>query len=176
QNIPGIARTQHPVFPQQKINDALREASEQATESNNQNGSNAIEPQRGVLNLLKMLSEWRQPFNPGIISEKIEAAPDTVFVGDVPNDTLVISGNWTNNGPVFVFNDGVLIFQNANATIVGNMYVFQGGKIFADSSTLFFPQQYFYQRSLIVADTAFAQFDNCSFNYGGYSHNLVAAG
>ncbi|MEP7168462.1 MAG: T9SS type A sorting domain-containing protein [Bacteroidota bacterium] len=166
----------HPVFPQQRINDALREASQQASVPVNQNILKPTEYQSGVLNLLKTLSEWKQPFDPKNMSVKVQQAPDTVFVGDVPNDTLIISCNYTNNGPVFVFNDGVLIFQNANATIVGNMYVFQGGKVFADSSTLFFPQQYFYQRSLIVADSAFAQFNNCTLDYGGYSHNLVAAG
>jgi hypothetical protein len=177
QSGPGISSVvQHAVFPQLKINNVLSRASEQTSVRGAQNILRTGEHQSGVFNLLKTLSQWKQPFDARNISDKVQQPPDTVFVGEVPNDTLVINGNWTNNGPILVFSDGVLIFQNANVTIVGNMYVFQGGKVFADSSTLFFPQQYFYQRSLVVADSGNAQFNNCTFNYGGYSHNLVAAG
>ncbi|HKR06135.1 MAG TPA: T9SS type A sorting domain-containing protein, partial [Bacteroidia bacterium] len=166
----------HPVFPQQKINKALIELSQQETDPGSQNVLKTTGHQSGAFNVLKLSAEWEQPFDAGNITGKVQQAPDTIFVGDVPNDTLIITGTWTNNGPVLVFNDGVLIFQNANATVIGNMYVFQGGKLWADSSTLFFPQQYFYQRSLVVADSAFAQFDNCTLDYGGYSHSLMAAG
>ncbi len=129
----------------------------------------------GVLNMLKILSHENILDAQLNSSDKEQQLIDTLFVGGVPNDTVVVTGTWSNNGPIYVFNDGVLIFQNANATVLGNCYVFQNGKMLADSSTLFFPQQYFYQRELLIANNGFVQLDNCTLNYGGLSHSLVVA-
>lgn len=100
---------------------------------------------------------------------------DTLIVGLVPNDTVVITGNWTHTGPIWVLGTGVLIFDNATVIDTGDVYVFQTGKLFADSSSFFFPQNYFYERSLLVVQDGYANFTNCSFNYSGMSHNLVVA-
>jgi len=100
-------------------------------------------------------------------------ALDTVYVGAVPHDTLVITGTYTHNGPIFVFNDGVLIFYHATVVNTGDVYVFQNGTLLADSSSLTFPQDYFYQRSLIVVQQGIAWFHECSFNYSGMQHSLV---
>lgn len=101
---------------------------------------------------------------------------DSIFVGIVPHDTLVITGNWHHKGPILVFNDGVLIFYKATVIDSGDIYVFQQGQMLADSSSLTFPQQYFYQRSLIAVQTATVYVQNSSFNYSGMSHNLVVGG
>src|ERR1700741_755818 len=101
---------------------------------------------------------------------------DTIFVGVVPNDTLVITGNWTHSGPILVLSDGVLIFKNATVIDSGDIYVFQQGKLLADSSSLTFPQQYFYQRGIIAVQNATVMINQCSFNYSGLSHNLVIGG
>lgn len=101
---------------------------------------------------------------------------DTIFVGVVPHDTLVITGNWHHNGPILVFNDGVLIFYKATVVDTGDIYVMQNGQLLADSSSLTFPQQYFYQRSLIAVQTSTVYVGNSSFNYSGMSHNLVVGG
>jgi len=98
---------------------------------------------------------------------------DTIIVGATPNDTLRITGNWTHYGPILVLGTGVLIFKNATVVDTGDIYVFQDGQLYADSSSLTFPQQYFYQRSLIVVQNATVQIQNTSFNYSGMSHNLV---
>lgn len=101
---------------------------------------------------------------------------DTLIVGLVPNDTVVITGNWTHTGPIWVLGTGVLIFDNATVVDTGDVYVFQTGKLFADSSSFFFPQNYFYERALLVVQDGYANFTDCSFNYSGLSHNLVIGG
>ncbi len=101
---------------------------------------------------------------------------DTAFVGIVPNDTLIVTGNWTCNGPVYVFNDGVLIFDNANATILGDIYIWGNGTIFGDSTSFHIPQAWFYQRSIMVVDTGTLTLDHCSFEFSGLSHNFIASG
>ena len=101
---------------------------------------------------------------------------DTLIVGLAGNDTTVITGNWTHTGPIWVFNHGVLIFDNATVIDSGDIYVWGHGRIIADSSSLTFPQAYFYQRSLLFVDTASGVFTDCSFNYSGYSHNLFLSG
>lgn len=93
---------------------------------------------------------------------------DTLVVGATANDTLRISGAWTHIGPIVVLNDGVLIFKNANATIVGDIFVLGHGKAYADSSTLYFPQQYWYQRSILLVQNSYLDFSNTTLNYGGY--------
>jgi hypothetical protein len=98
---------------------------------------------------------------------------DTIIVGATPDDTLRITGNWSHKGPILVLGNGVLIFDNATVVDTGDVYVFQNGKLFADSSSLTFPQQFFYERSLIIVQNAFASFNHCSFNYSGMSHSLV---
>jgi len=130
-------------------------------------------------------STWMQHFQKLNESEKFlrEFNPnnlnlssiDTVYVGDVPNDTLVITGNYTHAGPIFVFNDGVLIFDNATVVDSGDIYVFQNGQMFADSTSFTFPQEYFYQRSLFAVNNGSIHVTNSSFNYSGWSHNLFLA-
>jgi len=100
---------------------------------------------------------------------------DTVVVGAVPNDTLVITGAFFNNGPIIVLNDGVLIFQNATATILGDVFVVQDGQIWASGSTLFFPQQYFYQRTWIIINNGYVNIDNCTLDFSGLSHSLAVS-
>ncbi len=159
-------------FPQQQINFALNNAfqnqylsPEQNTVANSENLKSGL-----TLNLIKFSGTLAFPeFEYFSRSTQI----DTLFVGLVPNDTIIITGNYANNGPVYVFNDGVLIFQNATATIYGDIIIFQNGKMTADSSTFIFPQQYFYQRSIIVANNGTMQINNCTLNYGGLSHNLA---
>ncbi len=101
------------------------------------------------------------------------ASADTIVVGAVPNDTLVITGTFTHTGLIFVMNDGVLIFKNAQVIDTGDVYVVGNGKLLADSSDFFFPQEYFYQRALMFIQNATGEFNHCSFNYSGMSHNLV---
>lgn len=100
-------------------------------------------------------------------------ALDTLIVGLFGNDTLTITGNWTHTGPIWVFNQGVLIFDNANVIDTGDVFVFGNGQLLADSSTLFFPQQYVYERGMTVVQNGYVRISNSSMNYSGYSHSLA---
>ena len=99
--------------------------------------------------------------------------PDTIIVGAAPYDSLVITGTFTHKGPIIVALNGVLIFKNANVTNVGDLIAFNHGKIFIDSSTVSFPQDYFYQRSLTLVNHATAIIANSTLKYGGYTHSCV---
>lgn len=162
-------------FPQEKINAELKAGFlKQVTTSSALNP--IVEEQKNTKSLLPLLSkiaEIKESFSKKQFNFSIAGVSDTVFVGDVPNDTLIITGNYTHTGPIFVFNDGVLIFQNATVVDSGDIYVFQNGRMLADSSSFTFPQEYFYQRGLIAVQSAFVQISNSSFNYSGMSHNLV---
>ena len=54
---------------------------------------------------------------------------DTLIVGFFPGDTLRVTGVWANNGPIIVLQDGVLIFEHANATILGDLFVIGRGQV-----------------------------------------------
>lgn len=159
-------------FPQKKINAGLQAAYLQSQQLQHTSLNKHSLPS-GVF---QMLNKIQKPhFDINDFAGERSSNMDTTYVGLNVNDTLIITGNWTATGPILVFNSGVLIFQNANATILGNMYAFQNGKIFADSSTLSFPQQYFYEHMLLTADSAYLEFNNCTLDYSGLSHSLFAA-
>lgn len=130
-----------------------------------------------VFPVLNMMDQLKKENNPTALRNDHNnlLSLDTLIVGLVPNDTVTITGNWTHTGPIWVLGTGVLIFDNATVIDTGDVYVFQTGKLFADSSSFFFPQTYFYERSLLVVQDGYANFTNCSFNYSGLSHNLVVA-
>lgn len=127
----------------------------------------------GVYLFMKHIPGKIQSVNQRLTESFTTSMIDTIIVGLVPNDTLYITGTFFNNGPILVFNDGVLIFENANAVILGDIFVFQNGKLFADSSVISSPQQYFYQRSLVIANNGYVNIANTTLDFGGLSHNLA---
>jgi hypothetical protein len=162
---------QQPVVSQEKINSAAKQKQTVLTLNDFKNSST-----KSVLPVLKQINEVKKmgKQNPNQVSWA--QSHDSIFVGVVPHDTLLITGNWHHNGPILVLNDGVLIFKNATVVDSGEIYIFQQGQLLADSSSLTFPQQYFYQRSLIAVQNATVNVQHCSFNYSGMSHNLVIGG
>lgn len=164
-------------FPQAEINNILQQGFEQhkSFEHNlpvNQTNSNHLSP---VLNVIDQLK--KNPNHPTRVhnNDPLPQIMDTLIVGWTPNDTVIISGVWNHTGPIWVFGTGVLIFRNAIVHDTGDVYVFGNGKWIADSSSFFFPQNYFYERSFLVLQDASAHFGDCSMNYSGLSHSLVAA-
>jgi hypothetical protein len=159
-------------FPQLQINKILKEGKfnyskpkQQPSVITDQN-QNAFQCVKQIERLKK--TDWKK-----FIASENNRALDTVYVGAAGNDTLVITGSYTHQGPIFVFNNGVLIIHNASFLNEGDVYVFGHGKLLCDSSSLTFPQQYFYQRGLFVVHHATAYFKDMSFNYSGVQHNLV---
>ena len=100
---------------------------------------------------------------------------DTLIVGAVPGEELIITGNWTHAGPIIVINDGLLWFHNANAIILGNIFTIGSGRLMADSSYIFIPQEYFYQREIIVAENSEMHIRNSTIDFGGLSNNIAIA-
>ena len=104
-------------------------------------------------------------------------SPDTVYLGDTlvigftPGDELIIDSVWTHTGPIIVFGDGLLKFQNAEATILGNLYVLEDARVIADSSYLYFPQQFFYERIIILTGNSRMEVHNSTLDFGGLVHN-----
>jgi hypothetical protein len=165
----------HPVFPQTEINSVLGsgfQRSLSAQPANINQARPAVSSERSLIPALTRMRELqRQPLQIRVPNSQ-RSISDTVYVGATNNDTLVITGNYTHNGPIFVFNNGVLIFRNAVVSDTGDIYVWQNGKLFADSSSLTFPQQYFYEWGITLVNDAYMRVQNCSFNYSGMSHNL----
>lgn len=159
-------------FPQMAINKALlnfenNKYSELHPKSiPDKNSENAFQCVKQIERLKK--TNWNK-----FTSNENSRALDTVYVGASNTDTLVITGNYTHQGPIFVFNHGVLIIHNSSFVNEGDVYVFGHGQLLCDSSSLTFPQQYFYQRGLFVVHHATAYFNEVNFNYSGVQHNLV---
>lgn len=166
-------RAQVSTFPQQAINTQLKKA--------DFSKKNAVKPAPAVAKnteaAFQCIAQMDRAKNTNwdkFISGDINSrALDTVYVGALITDTMVITGTYNHEGPIFVFNQGVLIIHNATFTNEGDIYVFGDGQILCDSSTLNFPQQYFYQRGLIAVQHGMAYFKDVSFNYSGMQHNLV---
>src|SRR5262249_10565713 len=108
-------------FPQEKINQAMKDMlPEKSVTSPGQFSSN--EKLLGSPAHYFEQFPYHRPIN--ISQPKVALRDyDTLVIGVVPHDTLVINGTWLNDGPIIVLNDGVLIFQNAQATINGDLYV-----------------------------------------------------
>ena len=96
---------------------------------------------------------------------------DTLVIGFTPGDELIIDSVWTHTGPIIVLGDGLLKFQNAEATILGNLYVVEDARVIADSSYLYFPQQFFYERIIILTGHSRMEVHNSTLDFGGLVHN-----
>lgn len=96
-------------------------------------------------------------------------------------DTLVVTSNQTitgthiQNGPIFIADNATLTIINANVTVIGDIYLFgQNAQLIIDSSTIYSPQQYFYQRTLGVTQNGKVHIHNSTLDFSGLSHNLFA--
>lgn len=94
---------------------------------------------------------------------------DTLYV---MNDTT-ISGSWNHGGCLFIFGTAHLTFNSADCNIYGDLVVWgTTARVDINNSTMRFPQQYFYQRNIIVAGGASLHINNSTLDYSGLSHNL----
>lgn len=132
--------------------------------------SSADAHQSGVYQL--MLKKEQGLFNPALTRS---ATSDSILIiGDVPGETLTITGDWTCPCEILVFGDGTLTFHNANATIYGNLSVWgETAAIYADSSTLHLPQAYFYHRAIVAAGAGKIDMRNTTLDFSGLSHSMV---
>jgi len=105
---------------------------------------------------------------------KSEIINDTLIVGGTPDDSLIITGNYTFDGTIIILNNGILRFKNADATINGDIIVYGYHAVLtADSSTLHFPQLYIYNRYMLVAGNGQVTYNNTTLDYSYLSHGLT---
>ncbi len=171
---PFLLKAQVISFPQKEIDRCLQEAWKGSTNplvAPQQQPEEKV--QSGVYQFLK--SYVHEKIALPQAPRHITRGSDTLFVGITPNDTVTVTGSWQHDGPIYILNDGVLIFKNAQARILGNILVANEGQFLANHSDFDIPQQYFYQRSIIVAHHARMSMNNCSMRFSGMSHNLVIA-
>jgi hypothetical protein len=160
-------------FPQQQINELMQKVWE-----NKNNEQPAVNVPEGTANtnpsgIAYLLQQQHHLLAPSVKERSTSTLKslDTLWVGLTPNDTVTITGNYQVNGPVIVENDGVLIFENAYATILGDVLV-PGGQIIATNSTLYIPQTYFYERAIIVDGNGQVYMRHCTLNFGGITHSM----
>ena len=157
-------------FPQKALNDLSKQSLTNKKQVFTEKTNHAPQQASGVLQMMKKEADWSMINLNALMKSK---SPDTLIVGAVPHDSLIITGNYIQNGPIFVLNDGLLRFKNANATILGDIYVFgDSARLYADSSYLYIPQQYFYQRALVVGMHGLVQYNNTTLDHSGLSNNL----
>lgn len=136
------------------------------------NGS-ASGMQSGIKQYLEKFS------NPNFLKQLTGKSPESdsiLIIGATPGDSLIITGEWLCEVDILVFGDGKLRFKNANVTLLGDLYVWgETAEITADSSKLYIPQQYFYQRSIVAAGAGKVTFSHVTLDFSGLSHNMVAA-
>ena len=120
--LPFIIRAQGLVngqpFPQQQVNEALQKAWEQ---HNNNPASAPVATGKQTNPHPSGICHYLQQQTPGakaILANTMKSGGTFLYIGATPHDTMVVTGNWSYNGPIAVVNDGVLIFNNANATIL----------------------------------------------------------
>lgn len=110
------------------------------------------------------------------IRSKSMNSDSMLIIGATPGDSLIITGNWICNVDILVIGDGKLRFKKANATLHGNLYVWgEHAEITADSSSLYIPQLYFYQRGIVAAGAGKIRFNHVTLDFSGLSHNFVAS-
>ncbi|MBS1635343.1 MAG: T9SS type A sorting domain-containing protein [Bacteroidetes bacterium] len=165
-------------FPQAQLNLASKQVTEKyptVSPQVHQKQMGQAAQGNSIWPLLKRLDDLKQNGVKKVAGTSWLQLHDTIVVGYTPNDTLKITGYWTHSGPILVMGNGVLLIKHATVIDSGDVYVFQNGQMIADSSSLTFPQQYFYQRSLLAVQNGSVTIRHCSFDYSGMSHNLVIA-
>ena len=85
--------------------------------------------------------------------EEIKKSKSTLYIGQ--NDTVLINTDTTQNGDIIIYDNGVLIVDNAKLTLSGHLYAQDEGQaIFRNNAHLHFNQFYVGQYSLFLVDSA----------------------
>ena len=152
-------------FPQQQLNEAIQKAWEQSGNPLPQapatTGNHVKAQPSGICHYIQQ----QTPEAKAARANNLKSGGNILYVGATSHDTLVVTGNWQYNGPVAVINDGVLIFNNANATISGSLIVTGYGQVLATNSYFLFPQQYFYEWGLQGDSHGLLQMRHCTLDF-----------
>ena len=99
-----------------------------------------------------------------------------MIIGDVPGETLLVTGNWSYDGNIHIINDGVFLVKNASITLNGDIITAGAAMVDIDSSFVCMVQHYIYERGWLVADSATFRVRNTTTNYSGYPFGLTIYG
>ncbi len=102
--------------------------------------------------------------------------PDDLVIGDVPGETLLVTGRYDRVGNIVIINDGVLKLVNADFNLDGNVGIYQGGRMEVDSSNLRFVQHYIYHHIIAMGDSAHLEIRDSHTEFEGYPFNISAIG
>ncbi len=129
-------------------------------------------PVSGVIQLRAKYHELKGLEQRILMGNSRMPSSDTLWV----TDTLEVTGNWFHEGAIIVALDGFLHFRNAQATILGDIFIFgSNARIQSDSSTLNIPQAFFYQRVLFALSGGKISYRNTTVDHSGLSHNIILA-
>ncbi len=129
----------------------------------------------GVKQMMKLKQSLKSSSLYNTIRSMNHFSTDTILAHDtlIVTDTVLITGTYSHNGPILILNGGFMHFSHVTATILGDIYVFgSNSKLYADSSYLYIPQQYFYQRSLLAIEGGVIHYSNSTIDHSGLSHNV----
>ncbi len=168
------------ILVNRELNEQLqKERSPLLTKQNSIVASDA-EPQRSLQQAFTVLRKKMNAMEASVA--KTARSVDTISLGDTlvigfePGEEFVIDSEWLHAGPILVIGDGVLRFIGAHATILGDIITTENAQVIADSSYLYFPQDYFYQRILLLTGNSEMHFRNSTLDFGGMVHNMATVG
>lgn len=101
---------------------------------------------------------------------------DDIIIGDVPAETLAVTGYFYHSGSIIIINDGVLNIHDADFNLAGNIGVMDYGKVIIDSSTVTIIQEYIYQRFIAVTDSGEFMMTNTTTDFSGYQIGITVQG
>jgi hypothetical protein len=125
----------------------------------------------------RMMQKLGQMPSPDFSKRRLDAIlkTDTLIVGFGVNDTMDVTAMWSHNGPIIIGTNGLLRITKAEATILGDIFLLNNGRLEISGSNVYLPQKYFYERSILVTGTSVFKATNVKFDYSNLSHNIVLA-
>jgi len=159
-------------FPKAQIEHFQAAAMKRIKEGNEglHNPNSAPDQVSGVGQLLQYRRTMSIPRNQIFSAGNNFISSDTLYIVD----TMEITGTWIHTGAIVIAGDGFLHFNKANATILGDIFLIgTKPKLEADSSLLYIPQTYFYQRVLFATGGAKVIYRNTTVDHSGLSHNII---
>ena len=103
-----------------------------------------------------------------------ERLPDDLVIGDVPGETLFVTGYFYRVGNIVVVGDGVVRLVGADFNLDGDITMWQAGRFEAESSDIRFVQHYIYDHIIALYDSSALDYRDCNTRFEGYPFNLGA--
>ena len=103
-------------------------------------------------------------------TQAVLPGPEDLVVGfPNPNEVRVLDTPLEVNGDVIVLNNGRLRVQSTELRVRGNVYILNNGGVELAGSELRFVQEYLYQRSILLRNTASLWLAGGTLDCGGYN-------